>query len=516
MSVSGGYPRWFAKETPNKPAAIMCPSGLQLTYAELEVKANQFGHYLRSIGLGVGDKIAFRLENRLEVFPFVWGAQRAGMVYVAISNKAAYDEVAFILENSGASMLLSSATNGVEIVEKIAENFAGRVKLLGLGNMPAGWRDWHKTLEAFPTQPIADEHCGADMVYSSGTTGRPKGVYMEIDPAKTVDEPPSVANLGRLMFGLDQNTVYLSPAPFYHAAPLRWCVAVQYLGGTVVMMEKFDAETALRAIETYKVSHAQFVPTHFQRLLDLPPATRNAYNLSSLKFAVHAAAPCPIETKQKMIDWWGPVVTEYYSGSEGAGFTYINSEDWLTHPGSVGRALSGIVHICDENGDEVPIGKDGHIFFEGGGSFSYYKDEAKTAESRNKHGWATLGDIGHLDADGFLYLTDRKSFMIISGGVNVYPQEIENLLINHPLVRDVAVIGTPDRDLGEKVTAVVELHDQDLATPATAEILTKYTKEKLGGIKVPKLIEFSPALPRTDTGKLLKRKLRDAYWQRAS
>lgn len=512
--MSHGYPRWFAKQTPDKPAVIMYPSGAQLTFAEMEAQANQFAHFLRSIGLRAGDRIAFRLENRIEVFPFSWGAQRAGMIYVAISNKSSFDEVSFILENSGASVLLCSAKDNQDMLGQISQTCAGHMRLLGLGAMPAGWDDWYDVLNKFPTYPIEDECCGTDMLYSSGTTGRPKGIYTEIDPSKPVDEMPSVASLGLKFFRMSSDTVYLSPAPIYHAAPLRFSMAVQYLGGTVVMLEKFDAEDVLRAIEKYKITHAQFVPTHFHRLLDLPPETRKAYDLSTLQFVIHAAAPCPVETKRQMIEWWGPIIEEYYSSSEGTGFTYINSADWLQHVGSVGRPLIGIVRICDENGNEVPTGTEGYIYFENARPFSYYGDDSKTAESTNQHGWRTIGDIGWVDAEGFLYLTDRKSFMIISGGVNVYPQEIENLLITHPKVRDVAVIGTPDRDLGEKVTAIIELYDHDQANEATATELMAFTRAHLGGVKVPRRIEFDPALPRTDTGKLLKRKLRDAYWQR--
>lgn len=514
--MSHGYPRWFAEQTPDKPAVIMYPSGSRLTYAEIENQANQFAQFLRSIGLKAGDRVAFRLENRMEVFPFAWGAQRAGMIYVAISNKSSFDEVSFILENSEASVLLCSAKDTPDMLDKISQAYTGRIRLLGLGDMQAGWENWHEVLNKFPTQPIADECCGTDMLYSSGTTGRPKGIYTEIDPAQPVDQIPSVASLGLNFFKMNSDTVYLSPAPIYHAAPLRFCMAVQYLGGTVVLLERFDAEDVLRAIETYKVTHAQFVPTHFHRLLDLPAEKREAYDISSLIFAIHAAAPCPIATKQEMIAWWGPIIEEYYSSSEGTGFTYINSADWLTHLGSVGRPLIGIVRICDENGNEVPVGTEGYIYFEAARPFSYYKDDGKTAESTNQHGWRTIGDIGWVDAEGFLYLTDRKSFMIISGGVNVYPQEIENLLITHPKVRDIAVIGTPDRDLGEKVTAIIELYDHEQATEATAAELMKFARAHLGGVKVPKRIEFDPALPRTDTGKLLKRKLRDAYWQRES
>lgn len=506
-----GYPRHFASEAPDRTAAIMHPGGEKLTYAELEAQANRFAQYLRACGLRPGDRVAFCLENRLEVFPFVWGAQRAGMLYVAVSNKFTFEEVEFILRDSGASVFLSSCHSGNDVAERTARAFADDVHLLGLGDMPDGWLDWHDVIGTYPAEPIADECFGSDMMYSSGTTGRPKGIFAEIDPSKPVDEWPIMATLGHNLFGIDDTSIYFSPAPLYHAAPLRWCMGVQFLGGTVVVLKNFDAEETLRAIEAHKITHAQFVPTHFSRLLELPPEIRNAYDLSTLASVAHAAAPCPEQVKRAMIDWWGPIIDEYYSGSEGAGMTFINSADWLSHPGSVGKAVVGTLRICDESGDPLPVGEVGGVYFEDGRSFAYHQDEEKTAESKNHHGWATMGDVGRIDEEGYLYLTDRKSFLIISGGVNVYPQEIENHLISHPIVRDVAVIGTPDKDFGEKVTAVVELHDPSHAGDETADMLTQFTRDKLSGVKVPKAFHFQEALPRTDTGKLLKRVLVEEF-----
>ncbi|MFM5894539.1 MAG: AMP-binding protein, partial [Novosphingobium sp.] len=315
-------------------------------------------------------------------------------------------------------------------------------------------------------------------------------------------------------YGLSDRTVYLSPAPLYHAAPLRWSMTVHKIGGTVVVMEKFDPEAALAAIEKYKVTDSQFVPTHFVRMLKLPEEVRAKYDVSSLKCAIHAAAPCPVPIKQAMIEWWGPVLYEYYAGTEGNGSTFITSHEWLDHPGSVGKALSGILHVCDEDGDEVPRGTEGQIFFEpteGMTPFEYHNDPAKTADSKNKHGWSSLGDVGYQDADGYLFLTDRKSFMIISGGVNIYPQEIENLLVLHPKVADAAVIGAPDPDMGEKVVAVVQPMDMVDAGPAFAEELTAYLAPQLSRVKMPRQIDFREQLPRELTGKLYKRLLRDEY-----
>ncbi|MEQ9661927.1 MAG: AMP-binding protein, partial [Parasphingopyxis sp.] len=311
------------------------------------------------------------------------------------------------------------------------------------------------------------------------------------------------------------DSIYLSPAPLYHAAPLRWTMCVHKLGATVVVMEKFDPEFALQLIEKHKADVGQWVPTHFVRMLKLPEETRAKYDVSSVKCAVHAAAPCPIPIKEKMIEWWGPVLSEYYAGSEGNGFTFINSEQWLAHKGSVGTALIGIIRICDEDGNEVPPRTEGTVYFEGGTAFSYHNDEEKTADATNKHGWTTLGDVGWVDEDGFLYLTDRKSFMIISGGVNIYPQEIENLLVTHDKVADAAVIGAPDEDMGERVVAVIQPLDMNAAGDALREELTAFLRQHLSGVKVPRQIDFRAELPRHPTGKLYKRLLRDEYWEDA-
>jgi long-chain acyl-CoA synthetase len=321
--------------------------------------------------------------------------------------------------------------------------------------------------------------------------------------------------IGQAMFGFEPDMVYLSPAPLYHAAPLGWSMAVQSIGGTVVMMERFDPELALSHIEKYKVTCAQWVPTHFVRMLKLPPETRAKYDHSSLKSVFHAAAPCPVPVKEAMIDWWGPIVQEYYAGTEGNGFCAITAEEWLRKKGSVGRGMTAQVKICDENGDEVPPRTEGGVYFAGGGEFEYHNDPAKTAEARNKHGWTTLGDVGWLDEDGYLFLTDRKSFMIISGGVNIYPQEIENLLIGHPLITDVAVVGAPHEEMGEEVVAVVQPADWSRVGPELAAEISAYARANLSHVKTPRRIDFMQELPRHATGKLYKRLIRDAYWGKA-
>lgn len=508
------HPRIFAEQTPDKPAVVIANGGPTLSYGELEARANQAAHLFQSLGVKRGDKVAMSLENCLEVFEFAWGAQRIGALYIAISSRLTADEISYILDDSGSKLFLGSDYIG-EALDKVPEKLPGLAYFTKDGAHGA-YKSWSEALDAQPTTPVEHESIGLDMLYSSGTTGKPKGVLPALPPEDTpLMTEDKLALLIKTFFGADDSTVYLCPAPLYHAAPLRWSQSIHRLGGTVVVMSKFDSENALELIEKHKINVAQFVPTHFNRLLALDEDVRAKYDVSSLKAVVHAAAPCPIPVKEKLIDWWGPILFEYYAGSEGNGMTFINSEDWLTHKGSVGKAIKGIMHICDENGDPLPQGEEGLIYFEKGDQFSYYNDPEKTAEATNSRGWTTLGDVGRLDEDGFLYLTDRKSFMIISGGVNVYPQEIENHLITHPKVADAAVIGAPDEDMGEKVVAVIQLHDHDQDHDETRTELTKYCRESLSGIKTPRQIDFRKELPRAETGKLYKRLLRDEYWKDA-
>ncbi|MEH6570870.1 MAG: AMP-binding protein, partial [Halioglobus sp.] len=364
---------------------------------------------------------------------------------------------------------------------------------------------------AHPAEPIADETPGMDMLYSSGTTGRPKGILVPL--AETaVGAPNRLSMLVEGLYQFSTDMIYLSPAPLYHAAPLRYNMAALAVGATCIIMENFNEEQALALIEKYKATHSQWVPTMFIKMLKLPEDVRQKYDVSSLKVAIHAAAPCPIPTKKSMIEWWGPVIHEYYAGSEGNGFCAINSEQWLAHEGSVGSALMGTLHICDDEGNEVPAGTQGTIFFEGGGKFVYHNDEEKTKESTNTKGWSTLGDIGYVDEDNYLYLTDRKAFMIISGGVNIYPQEAENILITHPKVADVAVFGAPNEEFGEEVKAVVQPIDWADVGPEFEQELIEFCLKDLAKIKCPRSVDFDKELPRHPTGKLYKRLVRDRYW----
>lgn len=503
------HPYLHAQSNPDKPAVIMAGSGELVSYSQLDRRSNQAAQLCRSLGLATGDTIAICMDNNALFFDLVWGAQRAGLVFVAVSCRLTAPEIDYILTDSGAKALFASDYLGATL-----DALQAPLARYLFGAQRAGWHDVTTALSAMPDTPIADERAGTDMLYSSGTTGQPKGVRLPLPDDPDIAAVSPLAAIAASVFGFSTDSRYLSPAPLYHAAPLRWCMSVHRLGGTVVVMEKFDPEAALAAIQQHRITDSQWVPTHFVRMLKLPEATRNGYDVSSLKCAVHAAAPCPVPIKQRMIDWWGPVLREYYAGTEGNGFTFISSEDWLTHKGSVGRALNAVIHICDDAGKELPVGEEGLVYFESASQFSYHNDPEKTAQSRHpdQPNWSMLGDVGRVDEEGFLYLTDRKSFMIISGGVNIYPQEIENLLVSHPCVVDAAVIGAPDDDLGERVVAVVQALNPSQAGDALAAELRDYLEPRLSRIKMPRQIDFRDELPRHATGKLYKRLLRDEYW----
>jgi long-chain acyl-CoA synthetase len=503
------HPAIHAQAHPDRAAYIMAATGETVTYRQLDERSNQGAQLFRSLGLATGDVIAILMDNHPRFFEVTWAAQRSGLYFACISSKLTAGEIDYIMKDCGAKALITSPGVG-PVLDELPALLPG-VKLFMVGEARAPYESFEAARAGFPTTPIADETAGSDMLYSSGTTGRPKGVK----PALTggpIDAPYAISMMATNMFGFNPNGVYLSPAPLYHAAPLRWCMAVQRLGATVIVMEKFDAETALALIETYKVDSGQFVPTHFVRMLKLPPEVRAKYDVSSMASAVHAAAPCPVPVKEQMIAWWGPVIHEYYAGTEGNGFCYIGSADWLTHKGSVGRAVIGEVRICDENGEALPVRAEGVVHFAGGPPLSYHNAPDKVAEGTNQHGWTTLGDVGWVDEEGFLYLTDRKSFMIISGGVNIYPQELENLLITHPKVADAAVVGAPDEEMGEKVVAVIQPLDWADAGEAFAAELQAFCRASLSHVKSPRVIDFMAELPRHPTGKLYKRLIRDAYW----
>jgi fatty-acyl-CoA synthase len=507
------YPGTHALRTPDKPAIVMAATGQQVTYAELEDRSLRLANWLRSIGLRRGDVIAVIADNDARVFDVYWAAQRAGLYLTAVNYRLRADEIHYILENSGSRVAFVG-----EVPQEAIDAIAG---VAGLDHQVAFETDRPGCLSletiiatASNVQP-AHEPRGGDMLYSSGTTGRPKGVRQRL-PERAVSErgDTMVAMFGGL-FGFTSDTVYLSPAPLYHAAPLRTCATVQALGGTAIIMDHFDAEAALGAIERWRVNVAQWVPTMFVRMLKLADPIRTRYDVSSLKMAIHAAAPCPVEVKRAMMDWWGPILHEYYSCTELNGMTVVGPQEWLRKPGSVGRAVLGKIHVCDDEGNELEAGRDGVVYFERDTlPFDYHGDPDKTRSTQHPAHptWTAVGDIGHVDDEGYLFLTDRKAFMIISGGVNIYPQEVENALTLHPAIADVAVIGVPDAEMGEQVKAVVMLADGHAPSVELAEAIVEFARSRVASYKAPRSVDFVDSLPRTPTGKLLKGQVRKLYW----
>jgi long-chain acyl-CoA synthetase len=504
------HPSIHAARTPDKPAIVMAGSGTVVTYGELETRSNRFARLLRASGLQAGDHVALLVENHPRFYELCVGAHRAGLVYTAISTRLTVGEARYIVEDCGARAIVATAATA-PVATQAAEGAGALVARWMIDGTAPGWTAYEDAVAAQPAQRIDDEVAGCDMLYSSGTTGRPKGVYVPPE-AGSIDASYPLLETMRNRYGVGEDTVYLSPAPLYHAAPLRFNMGVLRLGGTCVIMEHFEAAEYLRLVEAHRATHTQLVPTMFVRMLKLPTEVRARFDVSSLRCAIHAAAPCPIPVKRQMIDWWGPIVWEYYAGTEGNGMTLCDAHEWLAHEGTVGRAVVGELRICDEDGREMPVGEPGTVYFAGGRPFEYHNDPEKTSGSRNARGWTTLGDVGYVDADGFLHLTDRKAHMIISGGVNVYPQETENLLVTHPKVLDVAVIGVPDEEMGEAVKAVVTPRDMADAGPELERELIAWCRERLSPIKCPRSVDFEAELPRHPTGKLYKRLLRDRYW----
>ncbi|WP_280402382.1 acyl-CoA synthetase [Nocardia carnea] len=508
------YPGAHVDRFPDKPAVILAGTGETLTYRELEDNSVRLARHLYDAGLRKGDHLALLSGNDPKVYEVYWAALRSGLYITAVNSHLSPGEISYIVNDCGARALIASA-GLAEAAEKIVAETPGVEIRLAFGGAVEGHGSYEEALAGASAEPLADQPRGADMLYSSGTTGRPKGIKHPL-PDRQVGDPPGdtyTAVFGPL-YGFDTETVYLSPAPLYHAAPLRFGGVVHALGGTLVVMERFDAEQALAAIERYRVTHSQWVPTMFVRMLKLDESVRSRYDVSSLRVAVHAAAPCPVEVKRAMIDWWGPVLHEYYASTEGNGATFIDSEQWLRKPGSVGPAGLGAVRICGEDGTELPTGEIGTIYFEREEvPFTYHNDSAKTEQAIHPQHptWTTTGDIGYIDEDGFLFLTDRKAFMIISGGVNIYPQEIEDALALHQKVLDVAVIGVPDEEMGESVKAVVQPAAGVEPGPDLAAELREYLRSRIAGYKIPRTVDFADELPRTPTGKLVKGKLRDRY-----
>jgi long-chain acyl-CoA synthetase len=491
-----------------KPAVLLAPSGTVVTFADLEARANRLAHFLRRAGLVPGDTIAVLMENNEHIHAAMWAARRSGLYFTVVNTHLPASEVVYIATDSGAKAVVSSSAMR-PLCEQLS-TAALNAAVIADDDLD-GWQRYPECVAAEPATPIADERDGLLLQYSAGSTGRPKGIRRPLSAApKTLTTPVFEA------LGITEDAVYLSPAPTYHTAPAMWTMSAQAVGATTVVMERFDAELALESIERYGVTHAQFVPSMFVRMLRLPEQTRRRYDLSSLRRVVHAAAPCPPEIKRQMIDWWGPIVDEYYGSSEGAGISFIRAEEWLERLGSVGKPMLGEPHILDEHGTELPAGEIGDIFYGGGYPFEYLNDQVQTANSRSPQGWVTVGDVGYVDADGYLYLTDRRNHMIISGGVNIYPQETENMLISHPLVVDAAVFGVPDDVMGQSVTAVVQLTDPTRAGEDVAADLMTWLRDRLAHYKCPRSISFEANLPRTDAGKLYKQRLIDKYSAKGS
>jgi long-chain acyl-CoA synthetase len=488
-------------------AALIVADGETISYGELHARSQRVAALLHEAGLRRGDGVAIVAPNRREFLEIAWGCQLSGLYYTPVNTHLTVEEVAYIVDDCEARALF---------IDSSMARLASRIGnprldvLVSVGGPLSGCQSYQDAVGAAGEDAPASD--GTEMLYSSGTTGRPKAVRRPL-PTEGGSWAQAVLELAlRRGYGMTESSVYLSPAPLYHAAGINYTMAVHRVGAASIIMGKFDAEAVLRLIETHRVTHAQFVPTMFVRMLKLPAAVRERYDVSSLRCVIHAAAPCPVDVKQRMMKWFGPIIHEYYGGTEGFAGTTIGPKEWLAHPGSVGKPLAA-VHVVGEDGAELPAGEPGELYFEGGADFEYFKDPAKTASITNERGWRTLGDVGYVDDDGYLYLTDRSTFMVVSGGVNIYPQEAENLLVMHPKLVDAAVFGVPNDEYGEEVKAIVQPVDGVTAGPALEAELIEYCRAHLAAYKCPRTVEFDFALPRDPNGKLYKRRIRDRYWQ---
>lgn len=509
------YPSKYAATHPDRAAFIMASTGESVSYAEFEARANKLTHLLQNEGLGRQDHYSIMMENNNRYLEACAAGERAGLYYTCINSFLTADELAYILDNSESQILITSMSKLEVAIDAVAQSSKVRKVLVvdaDANELPDGFEDYATTCQSFPATPIDNERLGTSMLYSSGTTGRPKGIIRPLPEQPPADALPMYDFLGQL-WHYREDMIYLSPAPLYHSAPQAAVNLTIRQGGTVIIMERFDPETYLSLIEQYSVSHSQLVPTMFSRMLKLPEAVRKSYDLSSLEIAVHAAAPCPVMVKQQMIEWWGPIIHEYYGATEGLGFSACDTQEWLAHPGTVGKIVLGELAVLDDEMQPLPQGTPGTLWFKTATEFEYHNDPEKTAEATSSDGeMTTVGDVGYVDEDGFLFLTDRKTFMIISGGVNIYPQESEDLLIAHPKVADAAVFGVPNVDLGEEVKAVVQVVPGTVENESLTEELLAYLAEHLSRQKIPRSIDYIAQMPRLPTGKLYKRLLRDQYW----
>lgn len=514
------YPGKYATLHPDRPAFIMASTGEAVSYRDFEARANQLAHLLRDQGLKRLDHFSIFMENNNRYLECCAAGERTGTYYTCINHYLKGEELAYILNNSESQILIISKDK-LAVATEALEDAPGIKLCLVIGadaaDLPARvnnaeLREFSEAVAAYPTTPIADEALGTPMLYSSGTTGRPKGILRPLPENHPSEHLPLYQFLTQL-WHYREDMIYLSPAPLYHSAPQAATALTIRQGGTVVIMERFDPEDYLRYVSQYQATHSQLVPTMFSRMLKLPEEVRAAADLSSLEIAIHAAAPCPVKVKEQMIEWWGPIIHEYYGATEGLGFSALNSEEWLANKGSVGKVILGELHVLDEDGQPCPEGEPGELWFKTATEFSYFNNAEKTSEATSSDGtMSTVGDVGYVK-DGYLYLTDRSTFMIISGGVNIYPQETEDLLITHPKIADAAVFGVPNEDLGEEVKAVVQLMDGIEESPELVEELMNYCVEHLSRQKCPRSIDFEAELPRLPTGKLYKRLLKDRYWK---
>ena len=512
------YPATVAAQHPDRACFIMASTGAVVTYAEFDARTNRLAHLLRDHGLQRLDHYSIFMENNDRYLEACGAGERSGLYYTCINSHLNADELAYIVDNSESQVLITSRASFDVAIQALAS--CPKVTLCLVVDAPDGAAqgrsipvlDFVDAVADLPATPIADEYLGTPMLYSSGTTGRPKGIIRELPEVAPSEMLPVFHFLAALWHYRDE-MIYLSPAPLYHSAPqaavnltIRW-------GGTAVIMERFEPEEYLADIERYRVTHSQLVPTMFSRMLKMPDDARSRHDLSSLEVAVHAAAPCPVQVKHDMIEWWGPIIHEYYGSTEAIGFSACDSAEWLAHPGTVGQMKAGVLHVLDDDMGECPVGTPGTLWFETPDRLEYFHDPAKSAEASSPDGsMSTVGDVGYVDDEGYLFLTDRKTFMIISGGVNIYPQETEDLLITHPKVADAAVFGVPNVEFGEEVKAVVQPMDGVASDDAFAQELMRFCQEHLAKYKCPRSIDFDPALPRLPTGKLYKRVLRDRYW----
>jgi long-chain acyl-CoA synthetase len=496
------HPGIVAGRNPEGIALIQAETGEMLTWSQLHRRAIQAANVFHRQGLRPGDSIALCLENRFEFVSVVWAALYSGLRFTPISTRLLQPEVEYILADCGARALVHSART--QAAAAAAGALADPVRSIDVDASDSPF-------DPDPNEaPEYERSEGVAMLYSSGTTGRPKGVWRAAPDAPVEELQPADAAMAAV-YQIDERSIYLSTAPLYHSAPISFLARMNRIGAATVIMERFDPAAALAHIDTYRVTHSQWVPTMFVRMLRLDDAERSRHDLSTHRVAVHGAAPCPVHVKQAMLDWWGPIIYEYYAGTEGAGTCLIGPDEWLAHKGSVGRSVSGPLHILDEHGNRLPAGEVGEIWFERSSEFRYLNDDDKTSESRRANGSGTFGDLGYLDADGYLYLTDRKAFTIIAGGVNVYPQEVEDVLLAHPAVVDAAVFGVPHPEYGEEIKAVVQPAPGLVADDSLSAELVAHCRAHLAGFKCPRSIDFDAELPREPNGKLMKRVLRDRY-----